>query len=104
MCFEVIPLRKFQRYLAVYREAFSAFAFSSLDNPSNTNYILSLIAGQNGVETEITFDIPIYAPSNTKVEIEMQIFDLNDYHICEHLQMYERNLLALNYILELPSS
>jgi len=36
LCFVVIPLKKFQRYLAVRTEAFSAFSCSSLDKLSKS--------------------------------------------------------------------
>ena len=51
-------------------ESYIVLSESTLDNPPNTSYTLSLIAGQNGVETEINFE-------QSEIQSDSIFFSLN---------------------------
>ena len=51
-------------------ESYIVLSESTLDNPPNTNYTLSVIAGQNGIETEITFE-------QSEIQSDTIFFNLN---------------------------
>ena len=51
-------------------ESYIILSSSTLDNPPNTSYTLSLIAGQNGIETEISFE-------QSEIQSDTIFFNLN---------------------------
>ena len=51
-------------------ESYIVLSESTLDNPPNTSYTLSLIAGQNGIETEISFE-------QSEIQSDTIFFNLN---------------------------
>ena len=58
-------------------ESYIVLSESTLDNPSNTNYTLSLIAGQNGIETEISFEQNEIQSNSLFFNLNLSFFDFN---------------------------